>query len=529
MNKFRFKTEVLIIGTGVAGSLAALTLADAGLHATLITAGDNLMAGNTRLAQGGIVYTAGEGDSKKLEKDIYTAGWKENYQRGVRFVAQKGPEAVKETLIDRYNVPFARKDSGDLYMLKEGGHSEARIICCADHTGRTIMEHLSKAVAEHPNIDVRLNRTAIDLLTSHHHAHHLDFRYSLVNQCAGAYVYNQEYNLVETILADFTILATGGAGQVYLHTTNTHSSIGSGLAMAFRAKARTMNAEYVQFHPTTLFQRKRSERSFLISEAVRGEGAKLINHKGEAFMTRYDPRADLAPRDIVTRAIMEEMLKTGEDCVYLDAYNHVNKNLKERFPTIYENCMNIGVDMAKEPIPVVPAAHYFCGGVLVDTRGRTTVDRLYGAGECTCSGIHGANRLASVSLLEGVLWGIASAEDIIARHKKSSQLTKRLMDAIPDWECTGHVHNEDPALISQDWASLRNTMWNYVGITRTTDRLNRAIDEMRNMSRNLQDFYRKTPISKPIIDLFHGCQAAYIITMASLRNKTTKGCHYRAD
>ena len=212
MNKFRMKTEVLIIGTGISGSIAALTLADAGISTTLITAGDRLVSGNTRLAQGGIVCTAGEGDDKALEKDIMTAGWKENYKRAVRFVSKKGPEAVQKTLVDRYHVPFNKKDSGDFCLTKEGGHSVPRILYCADHTGKTIMETLAKAVSEHPNIDVRLNRTAIDLLTSHHHGHHLDFKYSLVNQCAGAYVYNQEYHTVETILADFTILATGGAG-----------------------------------------------------------------------------------------------------------------------------------------------------------------------------------------------------------------------------------------------------------------------------------------------------------------------------
>ncbi|WP_022662789.1 L-aspartate oxidase [Paucidesulfovibrio longus] len=530
MNGYRFKTDVLIIGSGIAGSIAALTLAESGQEVTLITAGEQLASGNTRLAQGGIVYTGRDDDPKILERDILTAGWKQNFTRAVRYLCRKGPEVLRETLIEKYGVHFDERQPGDWYLTREGGHSVARILCCADHTGRNIIATLHEALEKHPNIRTLTKRTAVDLLTTHHHACGLEYKYSLDNHCVGAYVFNGESGQVETILADYTLLATGGVGQIFLHTTNTRVSIGSGLSMAFRAGARIFNAEYIQFHPTALFAgSKKKDRRPLISEAVRGEGAKLVNSAGEAFMPRYDSRADLAPRDIVTRAIMDELLRTGEDCVYLDAAGHVDKNLRERFPTIHASCLDAGVDMDNEPIPVVPVAHYFCGGVLADNRSRTTLERLYAAGECSCTGVHGANRLASTSLLEGLVWGHSAAKDIQARFNRSSHLSRKLMDSIPDWESPGDIQNEDPALIAQDWATIRHTMWNYVGIARTTDRLNRAFADLRKLSKNLHDFYKRTPISKPLIDLFHGCQAAYSITAAALRNKKSKGCHYRVD
>jgi L-aspartate oxidase len=301
--------------------------------------------------------------------------------------------------------------------------------------------------------------------------------------------------------------------------------------MATRAKVRVINSEMVQFHPTAFYQgaRSRASRRFLISEAVRGEGAKLINCYGEAFMPRYDPRADLAPRDIVTRSIQEEMLRTGEECVYLDAANHVKHDLSKRFPTIFGKCAEADIDMASKPIPVVPAAHYFCGGILVDDKGRTTLDKLYSVGECSCTGIHGANRLASTSLLEGLLWGYSSGKDIVAQATRKAGLSKRMMDIIPDWDNSGTNANEDPALIAQDWMLIRSIMWNYVGITRSTARLSRAMYDLQNLNRDLRSFYKRTPVSRPIVDLFHGCQAALSVTAAAIKNKESLGCHYRVD
>lgn len=529
MNDFRLQCDALIIGSGIAGSVAALTLADQGIDVVLLSAEDDISSGNTALAQGGIVYRSEDDDPRILEKDILTAGWKHNFTRAVRYLCRKGPEVLKEIFLEKYQIPFNQRVPGDWYLTREGGHTLARILYCDDHTGRNIMDVLEQAVQHHHNIRVLTQRTAIDLLTTQHHAKHLDFKYSLSNQCVGAYVFNEALGKVETILAKFTLLATGGIGQIYLHTTNTPGSIGSGLAMASRAGARLMNCEYVQFHPTALFGgAKRGERRFLVSEAVRGEGAILVNAKGEPFMQRHDARADLAPRDIVTRAIMEEMLESGDDCVYLDV-SKVKHDVTKRFPTIYDQCRTIGVDMKCDLVPVVPAAHYFCGGVLVDNRGRATLDRLYAAGECSCTGVHGANRLASTSLLEGLLWGYSAGKDIAARMNKSAGLSRKLNDAIPDWISRGSEDNEDPALIAQDWANIRNTMWNYVGVSRTSGRLNRAFSDLRKLTKDLQDFYRETALSKPIIDLFHGSQAAYIITLAALRNCETKGCHFRSD
>lgn len=525
MHDTRHKTQVLVIGSGIAGCTAAMTLADHGLQVTLITADDGIDKGNSALAQGGIVYKAQEDDPKSLEKDIMTAGWSHNYGQAVRYIARKGPEAVKKLLLDRMGIDFACKTNGQWDLIREGGHSQPRILHCADYSGRVIMDALMGEVQNSPNIDIQTNRTAIDLLTTHHHSKLLEYKYQLNNQCIGAYVFNDETKQVETIIADYTVLATGGIGQVYLHTTNQPSSIGAGMVMASRAKAKTINAEFVQFHPTALFHR--APRKFLISEAVRGAGAKLINSKGKPFMASYDDRADLAPRDIVARAIQEEMLINDDDCVYLDAANFVNKDLAQSFPSIHAKCREIGVDITNEPIPVVPAAHYFCGGVLVDTKGRTTLKRLYAAGECTCTGVHGANRLASTSLLEGLLWGWSAGQDIAGRYDRQSMLSRRLIDAMPDWVKLGQDENEDPALIAQDWSTIRHTMWNYVGISRTEARLNRAYDDMRNMHKHLQEFYRKTPLSRELINLFHGAYSAYIVTLAAKRNHESKGCHFR--
>lgn len=521
--------DVLIIGSGIAGCVSALTLADQGVECTLITAGERLTQGNTELAQGGIVFHAEDDDPSILEKDILTAGWKHNYVKAVRQLCELGPEILQELFIDKLHIPFNQRDPGDWYLTREGGHSLPRILYCDDHTGRNIMECLAKAVSEHPNIKVLTKRTAIDVLTTHHHSTHMDFKYSLANSCVGAYVFNEASGEVETLLSRYTVLATGGIGQVYLHTTNTPSSIGSGVAMAHRAGAKLLNCEYVQFHPTALYAGKRGGQRFLVSEAVRGEGAVLVDSCGDPFMHRYDKRADLAPRDIVTRAIMDVMLKSGEDCVYLDAANNIDQDIRKRFPTISERCSDMGMDITREPIPVVPAAHYFCGGVLADLSGKTTLKRLYAIGECSCTGVHGANRLASTSLLEGLVWGVQSGRDIASRINHSEPMSDKLRDSIRDWVSAGDVHNDDPALINQDWATIRNTMWNYVGISRSSARLHRAFSDLRTLAKNLQDFYKNTPLTKPLIDLFHGCQTAYVITMSAMRNKESKGCHFRAD
>jgi L-aspartate oxidase len=523
----RIRTNVLVIGSGIAGCTAALLLADEGYETTLLTTGKALDTGNTALAQGGIVFRAMENDPGQLEEDIIEGGRRHNYLPAVRYLSRKGPQAVRDILLHRLNIPFVRGDNCEWDLRIEGGHGERRILHCADYTGRAIMDGLMAAVAKQPNIRVLYEHTAVDLLTSHHQSRNLEFKYQTVNQCVGAYAFDDQTKSVRTILADFTVLATGGVGQVFLHTTNAPCSIGSGLSMAFRAGAGIMNSEFVQFHPTALYHK--SERRFLITEALRGEGARLINSDGEPFMHRFDERGDLAPRDVVSRAIMEEMLLTGEPCVFLDVAHFVETDVTQRFPTIFDKCMRIGIDIRRDPIPVVPAAHYFCGGILADTRARTTLERLYAAGECSCTGVHGANRLASTSLLEGLLWGVTSARDICRRLKVRQFVRNKLFDSIPDWQSPGENQNEDPALIAQDWSTLRNTMWNYVGIVRNSQRLQRATDDLRNLFKNLLDFYKRTPLSKNIIDLVHGAQAAYNITHAAKRNKHSIGCHFRSD
>ena len=493
----------------------------------MVSSSPELASGNSVLAQGGIVYRGGDDTPELLKKDILSAGWNINYRRAVQFLARKGPDCVRELLLETLDIPFERDQDTACKLTREGGHSLNRILYCADYTGKAIMQGLYKALAQEKNIDVLTNRMAIDLLTTHHHSTKLEFHYQLTNQCVGAYFYNLRTGQVETVMADITVLATGGLGQIYVHTTNSRSAIGSGLSMGYRSGVKTMNCEYIQFHPTALFQR--GGQQFLISEAVRGEGARFIRMDGTPFMKEYDPRGDLAPRDVVTRAIVQEMLKTGDDFVYLDAANYVSGDISARFPTIYNQCLEIGVNMSKDPIPVVPAAHFFCGGLLVDLEGRTTLNRLYAIGECSCTGVHGANRLASTSLLEGLLWGRSAARSIASRMKRKNMLSQKLMNSIPDWANPGTEDNEDPALIAQDWAQIKNTMWNYVGIVRTTSRLKRANQDLQNLSLRLHEFYKNTPISKPLIELFHGCQAAVVITRAAMKNTRSQGCHYRAD
>lgn len=587
-NRNKREMQALVIGAGLAGCTAALTMADGGIKVTLITSTPDLLSGNSPLAQGGIVYKAEDGDPGQLEKDILVAGHYLNNHWAVRHLSRKGPQIVNKILMERVKIPFARKGDhgshvpescpatenaaatgvmgnapysaphaargsgphamrgsgpdavsdavpghvqgaqceGEWDLAREGGHVSSRIVHCADYTGLAIMQGLIAAVKESPNITVLTRRTAIDLLTVHHHSRSKTYRYQVINKCCGAYVFNEENSEVETIFADVTMLASGGAGQIFLHSTNAQSAIGSALAMASRALVRMENLEYVQFHPTAFFDHE--PRRFLITEAMRGEGAKLINAKGEHFMKRYDQREDLAPRDVVSQAIVTELLLGGEPCVFLDAANNVRHNLAERFPTIYKHCLKHGVDITKDPIPVVPAAHYFCGGILSDLCGRTSLENLYSIGECSCTGLHGANRLASTSLLEALVWGYSAAEDAI-KHHAELRISQRLIDSIPDWEYLGNEKNDDPALLAQDWNTIRSTVWNYVGIVRSKPRLRRAFEELRDLSTHVHDFYKLTRISKPLIELFHGCQAAYVLTQAAMRNPKKLGCHNMVD
>jgi L-aspartate oxidase len=539
---------VLVIGTGIAGLTTAFALAGAGIKVLLVTKATDPADCNTSWAQGGIIYQ-GEGDSPaKLISDIVRAGAGISNQEAVTFLSEEGPHVVKQLLLDDVNVPFTTHE-GELDLTQEGAHSVSRIIHAGDATGRAIETSLLNRVKAEPNITLATDVTAIDLLSTHHHPTDIQVRYRLTNECVGAYLLDNKTNDVYTIFADYTVLATGGIGQIYLHTTNTRNSLGDGVVMASRAGARIMNAEYVQFHPTALADKKANH--FLISEALRGEGARLRNQRGEYFMERYSPDfKDLAPRDIVARAIVEEMTRNKDEYVYLDLATYYNGHQapKERFPNIAAACAQIGVDIERDPIPVVPAAHYFCGGVLVDTAGQTTLSRLYAIGETSCSGLHGANRLASTSLLEGLTWGYYAAQSIQQKLLRGSSSASpsvqrafsslpagtgsfpdTLVSTIPDWRPPGDENLEDPALILQDWTTIQHTMWNYVGIVRTYERLKRASADIQHLGTRLTKYYHESRISKSIVELFHGQQMASIVANAAIRNPRSIGAHFRKD
>jgi L-aspartate oxidase len=393
-----------------------------------------------------------------------------------------------------------------------------------DATGRAIQQNLVEALLKQPNITIMTQYTAIDLLTPSHHSLNRLAIYEPLS-CVGAYVYDHETGDVGTILAKATILASGGLGQIFLHTTNPEGATGDGLAMAYRAGARIINAEYIQFHPTTFYHQGNAR--FLISEALRGEGARLLNVDGERFMARYDPEwQELAPRDVVARSIHREMLRTGADRVYLDIASVMSPDLiRERFPNIYESCLQYDIDPTKEPIPVVPAAHYFCGGVWVDTWGRTNLQRLYAVGEVSCTGVHGANRLGSSSLLEGLVWGTRAARDIRWQINGMDSPDPRV---IPPWESTG-TDLADPALVRHDMQTIKHSMWYYVGLVRSRRRLERALRDLNNLSQDIDAFYRTTRVEPQIISLRNAVLAALIVARAAWENRESHGGHYRED
>ncbi len=518
----RHHTQVLVLGSGVAGLAAALAAAEEGAQVLVLTRASDPAHTNTARAQGGIVFR-GEGDSPELlAADIMAAGAGFGLPEAAMFLATEGPKAVEEWLLQRLAVPFDRQPDGRLDLALEAAHSVPRILHAADRTGAAIQEALLAAAQRHPNVTVLAGYQGVDLLTSHHHSRRTVDRYSLENRCLGAYVLEVNCNRVCTVFADATILATGGAGALYIHTSNHPGSLGSGLAMASRAGVRLLNLEFIQFHPTCLYVP--GAPRFLITEALRGAGAQLVNEAGERFLQRYHPKGELAPRDVVARAIVDELHRTGTECVFLDLGDK-GRELAKRFPTVAETCARYGIDMKSQRIPVVPGAHYTCGGVVAGLYGRTTLPGLYAAGEVACTGVHGANRLASTSLLEGLTFGLAAGRHA-AQRSLAEPLPADLMGAVPDWEPVPGPSNEDPALIAQDWSAIRHTMWNYVGIVRTRERLERAVADLRHQLVRLTQFYRTTPISASLVDLFHGCLAAGLIAEAARRNPTSVGCHY---
>jgi L-aspartate oxidase len=514
------ETDVLIIGAGIAGSTAALTLAENGIHTIMISKGNDPSAANTYYAQGGIA-SLGKADSPELFiNDIMNSGGGINYQTAVEHVVCNSHQLIKRILIDKLGVPFST-DNGHYDLAKEGAHSQRRILNVRDMTGRVIQENFYEYLKKLEKLTILYNHTAIDLLTYPHHSTNFERLYQEPTTI-GAYVLNETTEKVIRIFAKKVILATGGLSSIYLHSTNPHDAVGNGIAMAYRAGARLINMEYIQFHPTSLFHKEAD--SFLISEAVRGEGAKLMNKKGEYFMKKYSPKGELAPRDEVSRAIYEEMIKYGDEYVLLDLASFAKINIKERFPTIYKTCMKYGIDIEKRPIPVVPAAHYGCGGLLSDLRGRTSLENLYAIGEVSCTGVHGANRLASVSLLEGLVWGVKAAEDIIQIIDKEKN--PYVISEVKPWKYPYPQEKLDPALVWQDLVMIRYTMWNYSGVIRTIKRLERARSDLDYLRHRIIKFYQKTEITNSIINLRDSVQTALIVVGAALRNKVSRGAHY---
>ena len=513
--------DVLVIGSGAAGLSLALCLASKAKVIVLSKSG--LSAGSTNYAQGGIAgvfNTADDNDSVEEHiEDTKIAGGGLCDPDAVEFTLRNAHDSI-EWLI-KQGVPFDQKEEAvseeqsPYHLHREGGHSHRRIFHAADHTGHTIQETLNTRVLENPNITLLDHHNAIDLITTRK----LDLA---GNRVVGAYVFNTETSKVETVKAKFVALCTGGASKVYQYTCNPEVSSGDGIAIAWRAGCRVANMEFNQFHPTTLYNQK--DRNFLLTEALRGEGALLKRPNGTRFMPDYDERGELAPRDIVARAIDHEMKKLGVECMYLDISHKTPDFIRKHFPTIYERCLKSGIDIIKEPIPIVPAAHFTCGGVMVDCRGRTDIECLYAVGEVSYTGLHGANRLASNSLLECVVYGQAAAKDILGRLPLAID-----PPAIPAWDESHVTDADEEVIIQHNWHELRLTMWDYVGIVRTDKRLERAMHRIKLLKDEVNEFYSNFRVSSNLLELRNLLQVAELIVRCAMKRKDSVGLHYNVD
>ena len=522
------RTDVVIIGCGIAGATAALRLAqNPNRQILVLTRHPDPLESNSRYAQGGIVGRGEEDNVDLLYNDILVAGAGASSPKAARILAEEGPELLRKVLVDTCHVTFDADANGDPEYGQEGAHSRRRILHVGDGTGAAIVQGLVAAMARYPNITLQTNLTAVDLITFPHHSRDPLKAYQPIT-CHGVYAFHRQERTIHRYLAAATILATGGLGRIYRNTTNPSGARGDGLAMAHRAGARITNAEYVQFHPTALAAP--GAEGFLISEAVRGEGAVLLTPEGRHFMADYSPEwKDLAPRDVVARAIHDQMERNGYSHVLLDLASHMSADaIRARFPNIYAKCLSVGIDITRESIPVVPAAHYFCGGVAVDEWGRSSIDHLYAVGEISCTGLHGANRLASTSLLEGLVWGDRAGRDI-EQTLATQPHPVPSFDEVPPWDESGLVADADSALIQGDMQTIQNIMWHYVGLARNTERLSRAIRELRHLWNEIETFYQTTKLSDGLIGLRNAVEVALIVTQAALHNRQSRGCHYRED
>jgi L-aspartate oxidase len=523
------ETQVLIIGCGIAGATAALRLArNPNLQITIITRSANPRESNTRYAQGGIIGRGSDDDAELLLGDILAAGAGVADPRAARILAEEGPPLLHQILEETAGVEFDHDSKGQPLWGQEAAHSRRRILHVGDATGQAIINGLIAALQRYPNITIEANSTAVDLITFPHHSRDPLDNYRPIS-CHGSYLFDREANTVHRYLANVTVLATGGLGRIYRNTTNPTGARGDGLAMAHRAGARIANAEYVQFHPTALAVP--GAEGLLISEAVRGEGGVLLTPAGRPFMADYSPQwKDLAPRDVVARAIHSEMEAHGYSYVLLDIATRMPADaIRNRFPYIYAECMKVGIDISREPVPVVPAAHYFCGGVLVDEWGQSSIENLFAVGEISCTGVHGANRLASTSLLEGLVWGSRAAQQIEKRLTSDVSSKRPTFDDVPPWDESGLSAEPDPALIQGDMQTIQNIMWHYVGLVRSGDRLSRAIRELRHLWNEIETFYRRTKLSDGLIGLRNAIEVALIVAQAAQHNRQSRGCHYRRD
>ncbi len=523
----KVRTDFLVIGSGVAGLTFALKVADFGTVAVVTK--KEVMDANTSQAQGGIASVFGKLDSFDLHiHDTLMAGDGLCNREVVEMVVRNGPERIRELMEMgvRFNLSENRKEDDDvgLDLCREGGHSRKRIVHAEDMTGRELERVLVEHVRRHKNITLYEHHIAVDLITFSTRMKRGQITTTHEDFCCGAYVLDRESNQIKTFGAEITLLAAGGSGKVYLYTSNPDIATGDGIAMAYRAGATVANLEFVQFHPTCLFHP--DAKNFLISEAVRGEGGILIDTKGEAFMEKYDPLKDLACRDVVARAIDLELKKSGADSVFLDISRKPSDFVRKRFPNLYEKCLSFGIDMTKEPIPVVPAAHYMCGGAVTDICGRTDIKKLYAVGETACTGLHGANRLASNSLVEALVYAHQAAKQAVEEMREADF---RNTPDLPLWDDVGATDSDELIMVAHNWDEIRRFMWNYVGIVRSVKRLERARRRIEIIQTEIQEYYWNFKVSPDLVELRNIAMVAELIVRCASHRKESRGLHYNIE